>query len=510
MISILEKIKEVILSIIPIAVVVLILHFTLTPLAPHILAKFLIGTVLMVISMPIFLLGIDISITPIGEETSGALARSNKLWIILLGGAFFGIIVSVAEPDLHILAGQVSDVTGGIFNSDLMILMVAAGIGILIAFGMFRILKNIRLNRFMTVVYLIILVLGIFNSKDFLAIAFDASGSTTGSVSVPFILALSAGISSMTRSNEVEENDGFGMLGIASAGAIIAVLIQGVFTGKTPFAGSLEEAEIATEGVLVTILRNIPTYAVETLAALLPILIIFMIINAIWIKVSRKKMKRILIGSAYTYVGLVIFLTGVNTGFIEASRQIGYGLAAIGKPWILVIIGMIFGVITIPAEPSVHVLTRQIEDETAGSIKALTVMLTLCIGVAVAVGLSVLRILIPELQLWHILLPGTGIAIGLSYYVPDIFVGIAYDSGGVAAGTMTAAFILPFTQGAAEYIPGASIVQDGFGVIALVAMTPLIALQLLGMLYKVKSRQLLTETGGFDENEDEEVTYGKL
>lgn len=506
MISILEKIKEVIISIIPIMIVVLFLHFILTPLAPHVLAKFLIGTILMIVSMPIFLLGIDISITPIGEETSGVLARSNNLWIILFGGAFFGIVVSIAEPDLHILSGQVSDVTNGIFNSGLMIIMVAAGIGILVAFGMLRILKNIRLNRFMTVVYFIILVLGIFNSQDFLAIAFDASGSTTGSVSVPFILALSAGISAMTRSNEKEENDGFGMLGIASAGAIIAVLIQGVFTGKAPFAGSIEEAEGATGGVFLTMLQSIPAYAVETLAALVPILVIFLVINGIWIKLSKKKLRRILIGSAYTYVGLVIFLTGVNTGFIEASRQIGYYLAALDKPWILVIVGMIFGVITIPAEPSVHVLTRQIEDETAGSIKALTVMLTLCIGVAVAVGLSVLRILIPGLQLWHILLPGTAIGIGLSYYVPDIFVGIAFDSGGVAAGTMTAAFILPFTQGAADFIPGASVVQDGFGVIALVATTPLIALQLLGMIYKIKSRRLLVESGEID-TDKEEVTY---
>lgn len=215
---------------------------------------------------------------------------------------------------------------------------------------------------------------------------------------------------------------------------------------------------------------------------------IYFILDALIIKAPRKKLKRIVIGLVYTYVGLVLFLTGVNTGFIEASSQVGYQLATLNMPWLLILFGMVFGVITIPAEPSVHILTKQIENETAGSIRATTVLFALCIGVAVAVGLSMLRIIVPGLQLWHILLPGMVIAIMLSFIAPDIFVGIAYDSGGVAAGTMTAAYILPFAQGAAEYIPGANVVLDGFGVIALVAMTPLVTLQLLGLIYKLKTR----------------------
>lgn len=206
-----------------------------------------------------------------------------------------------------------------------------------------------------------------------------------------------------------------------------------------------------------------------------------------------RKLRRLLVGSVYTYIGLVIFLTGINVGFLDASRLVGYQIAAFDKPWLLVLIGMLFGVITIPAEPSVHVLTRQIEDNTAGSIKAITVMVTLCIGVAVAVSLSMLRILIPELQLWHVLLPGMIIAIILSYTAPDIFTGIAFDSGGVAAGTMTSVFILPFAQGAAEFIPGASIILDSFGIIALIAMTPLVALQVLGLIYRMKTPPLLSE-----------------
>ncbi len=484
-----EKAKEVVVSILPISVVILILNFTITPLDQNVLIQFIIGILFILIGMPFFLLGIDISISSIGEHISAALIKSNKLWLILLGGGFFGFVVTVAEPDLQILAAQVNQLTSGRFNSSLMVILVSLGMGFMILVGFLKIIKNIPLNRFMTVVYLLILMMGIFTAPDFLAIAFDASGCTTGSVSVPFILALAGGISSMTRSNEKEENDGFGILGIASTGAIIAVLLQGLFTGTGPINASLPKTEEITVGIMQELFSNIVQTAKESLIILLPIVIIFMIINLLWIRLPKNKMKRIIIGCIYTYIGLVMFLVGVNFGFIKASTQIGYRLAALDKQWILILVGMIFGVITIPAEPSVHVLTRQIEEETAGSIKAVTVMMVLCIGVAVAVGLSMLRIVTPELQLWHILLPGMIIAIVLSFIVPDIFVGIAYDSGGVAAGTMTAAFILPYAHGAAEYIPGASIVQDGFGVIALVAMTPLIALQLMGLIYKMKYRQ---------------------
>lgn len=499
-----SKFKEVLYSVLPITVIILILNFTLTPMDTHIIAKFLVGTLLMIIGMPTFLLGIDISITPIGEQISEVLVKSNKLWLILLGGGFFGLVVTIAEPDLHILANQLKTITSGRFDSGLMVVMVSAGVGALVSLGMFRILKNVCLNRFMTVVYLIILILGFFTKPDFLGIAFDASGNTTGSVSVPFILALAMGISRMTRSNEKEENDGFGMLGIASSGAIVAVMIQGIFSDTGPIRGSLPMTETATDNVLFNFIHHIPQYAKETLIVILPILIIYIIIELVWIKRPLYKLKRIFIGSIYTYIGLVIFLTGVNVGFLDASRHVGYQIASFDKPWLLVLIGMIFGIITIPAEPSVHVLTRQIEDNTAGSIKAVTVMVTLCIGVAMAVGLSMLRILIPELQLWHILLPGMVIAIILSYIAPDIFVGIAYDSGGVAAGTMTSVFILPFAQGAAEIIPGASIILDSFGIIALVAMTPLIAVQILGLIYKIKiTHPLLSEESEMNEGTEE-------
>lgn len=489
MLSIVENIKEAVYSIFPVFIVILILAFTITPLQSATIAVFVVGTILMIIGMPLFLLGVDISISPMGEQISGVLTKSNKLWLILLGGCGFGFIVTVAEPDLHILANQVNAVTAGKFNSLLMIVFVSLGVGVMISVALLRIIKNIQLNQLFLIIYGTIFVLGIFTQPDFLAIAFDASGSTTGAISVPFILALSVSIASMTRSNEREQNDGFGMLGISSTGAILAVMFQGAITGTGPLEGSLPQEEMMTGSVWSIYLHSFPQYAKETLIALLPILIIYLIVNFFWIKVPRRWLKRILIGSLYTYVGLVLFLTGVNTGFIETSRIVGYQLASLNMPWLVVLVGMLFGVITIPAEPSVHVLTKQIEDETAGSIRSGIVLFTLCIGVAVAVGFSILRIIFSELQLWHILLPSVALALVLSFIVPDIFVGIAFDSGGVAAGTMTAAFILPFAQGAAEYIPGADVVLDGFGVIALVSITPLVALQILGFVYQLKARE---------------------
>lgn len=489
MLSIVENIKEAVYSIFPVFIVILILAFTITPLQSATIAVFVVGTILMIIGMPLFLLGVDISISPMGEQISRVLTKSNKLWLILLGGCGFGFIVTVAEPDLHILANQVNAVTAGKFNSLLMIVFVSLGVGVMISVALLRIIKNIQLNQLFLIIYGTIFVLGIFTQPDFLAIAFDASGSTTGAISVPFILALSVSIASMTRSNEREQNDGFGMLGISSTGAILAVMFQGAITGTGPLEGSLPQEEMMTGSVWSIYLHSFPQYAKETLIALLPILIIYLIVNFFWIKVPRRWLKRILIGSLYTYVGLVLFLTGVNTGFIETSRIVGYQLASLNMPWLVVLVGMLFGVITIPAEPSVHVLTKQIEDETAGSIRSGIVLFTLCIGVAVAVCFSILRIIFSELQLWHILLPSVALALVLSFIVPDIFVGIAFDSGGVAAGTMTAAFILPFAQGAAEYIPGADVVLDGFGVIALVSITPLVALQILGFVYQLKARE---------------------
>lgn len=486
--AITEKFKEVSFAILPIVGVVLLLHFFLVPLETPVLMRFLIGAVLIMVGMPLFLLGVDISIEPIGEGMSEALIETNKMKIVVTGSFLFGFIISVAEPDLHILAQQVSSVTNNAIPQMLLVVVVSLGIGFMIAMGMYRILKKVPLNRFLTVVYLAIFVLAIFSNSDFLAIAFDASGSTTGSITVPFMLAMAAGASAFSRSGANEDTDSFGLLGIASSGAILGVLVMGLISGNNELSGALPLEEVATAGIWGTFLNQVPITARDAMLALVPVLILFLIVNAISLKLSKQKMIRIGIGLIYTIIGLILFLTGVNAGFMEAASRLGYLLTVETNSFMVIAMGILFGVLTIPAEPSVHILTKQIEEETAGAIKSGTVMFSLCLGVGVAVGLSVLRILIPSLQLWHILLPAMAISLLLSYFVPNIFVGIAFDSGGVASGTMTATFILPFTQGVAESIPTANILTDGFGVLALVATTPLITVQLLGYLYRLRTQ----------------------
>ncbi|MEA4812336.1 MAG: DUF1538 domain-containing protein [Anaerolineaceae bacterium] len=488
MLAIREKFKEIIWAVMPIVAAILLLHFFIIRLDTNTLMKFLLGAFFMVVGIPIFLYGVDLSILPIGEHLSEALVRTNRLGWIMGGAVFLGFIASAAEVDLHILARQVSSITEGGFDSRLMILLVSGFIGLMVALSLLRILKNYPLNRVMAVLYGVILILGIFSKPDILAIAFDASGSTTGSISVPFLLALSAGMSAMSRRKDAETNDAFGILGIASAGAVIAVMLQGLLYKGGLLGGSLPAAQPIEQSVLLAFLKAIPDYAVETAIILLPILLVFLIVNAISLKLKAHQIHKIWIGTAYTYLGIVIFQTGVNAGFIEASQQIGFQIAAMEKPWLLIAVGVVLGVITIPAEPSIHILTKRIEDETAGAIRARVVMLAMCIGVALSVVFSILRVLVPHILLWHFLLPGTLIAVILSFLVPALFVGIAFDSGGVASGTMIAVLILPFANGAAAYTPSANIVQDGFGVIALVAMTPLITLELLGLIYKFKVR----------------------
>lgn len=486
MIAIREKFKEIIWAVLPIVGVVLCLHFFVVRLETITLAKFLIGALFMVLGIPLFLYGIDLSITPIGDHLSEGLVKTNRVSWIMIGAVTLGFIASVAEIDLHILARQVSAVSAGRFNSNLLVLMVSLLIGLMVALSLLRILKNYHLNRVLAVLYGIILVLGIFTRPEVLAIAFDASGSTTGSISVPFLLAISAGVSSLTRRNEVETNDAFGILGISSAGAVIAVMIQGLLYKGDLLVSSLPAAELVEQSVILDFLRTVPSQASGTAIILLPILLIFFLANVFSLKLKGAQIRRILLGSLYTYIGVVIFQTGVEAGFIAASQKIGYQIAAMDKPWLLILVGVLLGVITVPAEPSIHILTKRIEDETAGAIRANVVMLAMCFGIALSVVFSMLRILISSVLLWHFLLPGTLVAVVLSFIVPDLFVGIAFDSGGVASGTMIAVLLLPFANGAAAYIPTANILQDGFGVIAMVAMTPLITLQVLGLVYKLK------------------------
>lgn len=481
------KLKEVFFAVLPVTIIVLILNFTIVPLENIVIIRFVIGAVFVVIGLMIFLLGVDNGITPIGNLIGEKIAKSNRLWIVILSGLVLGFFISIAEPDLHILADQVEIVTSGLIDKVHIVVVVSIGIAVMVSIGFIRIVYNLALYKILMAAYGFIFILSLFSSKEFLAIAFDSSGATTGALAVPFILALSIGISALKKDSKASEKDSFGLIAVASTGAIITVLIMGIISGTRNLTGSIPNDESMYGSVLGPFLHEIPIVAVEIFYALAPIVIIFILGNIAEFKLPKKTFRRIAVGLIFTFLGLIIFLAGVNAGFMEAGRFVGYKVALYDNKGILLLVGFLLGVLTILAEPAVHVLTHQVEGVTSGYINRKLILAALSLGVGLAIALSMLRIIIPEMQLWHFLLPGYFIAVLLTFFAPKLFVGIAFDSGGVASGPMTATFILAFARGAAEAIEGANVLIDGFGIIAMVAMTPIITLQILGLMFRRKS-----------------------
>ncbi len=483
------KFKEVIFSVLPITIIVLILHFTLTPLEPLQLIWFIIGALLIVLGLTIFLLGVDIAITPIGNMLGKAIVKPNKLWFLALAGVVLGLFISIAEPDLHILSQQVDYVTGGVLARWDIVIVVSIGVGVLIAVGLIRTVFNFPLYKLLIIIYLIIGTLAVFTTPEFLAIAFDASGATTGAITVPFILALAVGVTAMRKDSRAAEKDSFGLVALASSGAILTVLIMGVLSNPGEIGGTLEDTATGSTTVWGPFLELIPQTAVDSLIAIAPIAVIFIVFQIFFFKLPLKNLREIVFGFLFVLFGLALFLIGVNAGFLEVGRIIGYELASFDNKLIVITAAFAIGFVIIMAEPAVHVLTKQIEDVTSGYVKRKIVMAFLSIGVGLAVALSAIRVLVPELQLWHFLLVGYTIALAMTLFTPKLFVGIAFDSGGVASGPMTATFVLAFAQGTAAATEGANVLIDGFGVIAMVALMPLIALQILGIFFKIKSKK---------------------
>lgn len=486
---IISKLKEVLFSVLPITAIVILLHFTLTPIETPMFIRFLIGSALIIIGLTIFLIGVDVGITPIGNKIGTSIVKSNKVWIVVIAGLLLGFFISIAEPDLHILAGQVDAVTSGLIAKNAIVIIVSLGIAVMLSLGLARIVYNFPLYILLTILYGIILILSFFTSQEFMAVAFDASGATTGALTVPFILALAIGVSRLKKDSKSSEKDSFGLVAIASTGAIIAVMLMSIVTRTDKITGALEATESVSANIFAPFIEKLPALAGEAAVSLVPIIIVFIVFQFVSFKLSKASVRKILFGVLFTLIGLVLFMLGVNAGFMQVGSEIGFRLASMENRVYVILVGFVLGLATILAEPAVHVLTNQIEEVTSGYVKRTAVIASLAIGVAAAVALSVVRILVPGIKLWHYLLPGYIISIGLSYFVPKLFVGIAFDSGGVASGPMTATFILAFTQGAAEATQEANVLVDGFGVIAMVALAPLIALQILGLIFKLKSRK---------------------
>ena len=482
------KIKEALTAVAPIVVLVVILGLTLAPVPGVLLFQFIIGAIAIVLGLSVLLYGIEMGIQPFGNRMGASFLKSNKLWYVILVGFLLGFFVNIAEPDLQVLSAEVSNVMSGYIPMFVILVVVSIGTGVMLTMGIIRIVKRLSLNVVFVIIYGIVAVLSILSSSDMLAIAFDTSGATTGALTVPLVLALSVGVAAMRRDSKSAGEDSFGLVGIMSAGAILGVLILNLFV-KTDSVDPHMPARSIASGFFGPFIDAIPDVALQSLIALAPIVLMLFIFQNISFRMNRRSFARMILGFIYTYIGLVIFLIGVNGGFMNVGNIIGASLAGYDNKAIIVGTGFLLGMLVILSEPAVYILTHQIESVTSGYIKGKTVLATLSIGVAFAVGLSMLRIAVPGIQLWHYILPGYVISLTLSFFVPKLFVGIAFDSGGVASGPMTATFVLALAQGASDAVEGSNILIDSFGVISMVAMTPLIALQVLGLIYMIKTRK---------------------
>ena len=481
-----EKVKEALASVLPITVIVLLLSFTIAPIPNAALLAFLVGAVLLIVGMGLFTLGADTAMTPIGERVGAAMTRSRKLGVVVSIGFLIGVIVTVSEPDLQVLAEQVP----GVPNA-LLVGAVAVGVGVFLVIALLRILFRVPLNRLLVLFYIIVFGLAAFVPKDFLAVAFDSGGVTTGPMTVPFIMALGLGVSSI-RSDKNASQDSFGLVALCSVGPILAVMILALVF---PAAGAYTPAPLPNAEDNRELWRlfehDFPEYFAEVAVCLAPIAAFFALFQIVSLKLPRKRVLKIVVGIFYTYLGLVLFLTGVNVGFMPAGSFLGSQIARLPYRWILIPIGMLMGWFIVQAEPAVHVLNKQVEEISSGAIPGKAMSTSLSIGVAVSIGLAMVRVL-TGISIFWLLIPGYLAAIVMSFYVPKIFTAIAFDSGGVASGPMTATFLLPFAQGACNAL-GGNIVTDAFGVVAMVAMTPLLTIQMLGLVYQWKLKHTPAE-----------------
>lgn len=492
------KISEALSSVLPVTGIVLLLLATIVPVTAEMLLAFLIGAILLIVGMGLFTLGAETAMTPMGQYVGAKITKSRNLPIIIFVALFVGTMITVSEPDLQVLANQISSIP-----STVLIWSVALGVGILLVVAMLRIIFKIKLKYLLIGLYAIVFLIVAFVPDNFIAVAFDSGGVTTGPMTVPFIMALGVGVASI-RSDD-GGSDSFGLVALCSIGPIVAVMLLGIFysgdaTAQTDYALNIANS---SRDIIAAFLKQIPHYAKEVAVAVGPIVIFFLIFRLVSGGRGEHGLGKILVGVAYTYVGLILFLTGVNVGFMPVGNYLGYALASSDWKWIIIPLGMIMGYFIVSAEPAVHVLTKQVEDETSGTVPRKALSLSLSIGVAASVGISMIRVLTGVSLLW-IVIPGYIIALALSFAVPDIFTSIAFDSGGVASGPMTATFLLPFAVGACSAV-GGDVVKDAFGLVALVALTPLIAIQVLGLVYKSKYNKRKTETPAEEETVPETI-----
>jgi len=445
--------------------------------------SFIIGTALLILGFGLFTFGVEKSMTLIGTYTGTRLTKFRNLGIILVISFILGIIITVAEPDLQVLADNAPHI-----NTVVLIITVSIGVGLFLMLCMLRILMGIQLRWILMFFYIVIFALASFADPDFISIAFDSGGVTTGPMTVPFIISMGIGVASI-RSDKNAEADSFGLVALCSIGPVLAVLLLGFFYEgeKSSVTASVSAAYDNTVQIGTGYLYALPEYMMEVAVALSPIVIFFLLFQLFVLKLRRLPFIRIMLGILFTYIGLVAFLTGVNVGFSPLGLILGTELGTGWTVYILIPISAVIGWFIVSAEPAVHVLTKQVEEISSGAVSEKAMRISLSIAIAAAMALSMLRV-ITGINIFYFLIPGYIISLALSFFVPQIFTAIAFDSGGVASGPMTATFVLPFAMGACQAV-GGNILTDAFGLVAMVAMMPLITVQVMGAVYVFKSRR---------------------
>ena len=477
-----EKIRESLSSVLPITIIVLILSMTLVPMEISTLVLFLTGGVLLIVGMGFFQLGAEMAMTPLGQGVGGRLVKSKSIWLMSFICFLMGSIITISEPDLQVLANQVAAIPNIV-----LILTVAAGVGVFTVVALLRILFKVSLSVLLIGLYIFMFVLSVLTPSEFVAVAFDAGGVTTGPMTVPFIMALGIGLSA-ARSDKDGSNDSFGLIALCSVGPILMVLLLGIFYHPSEAVYTAVEIPrlVTTHDVVREFLWSAPDYGVEVLRSILPVIGVFVLFEIFTKSYRRRQVTRMIVGFLYTVIGLIMFLTGVNVGFAPVGSLLGGGLAGGIFKWFLIPIGIIIGYYIVKAEPAVRVLNEQVEEITGGMVSYKMMNASMSAGVACAVALSMVRVL-SGINIYWIIIPGYVVALILSRLVSPVFVGIAFDSGGVASGPMTSTFLLPLAMGACTAV-GGNVVTDAFGIVALVALAPLIAIQVMGLVYAHRTR----------------------
>ena len=486
------KILEALISVLPVTAIVYLL--ALTPLfdfSRSEIITFTIGAAMLIFGIGLFNMGADLAMTPMGTHVGSGLSKQRKLGLLLVVCFVLGMLITIAEPDLQVLATQVS----AVMNGTVLIYAVGIGVGAFLIVAILRIVFRKSLSYILMLFYMLLFALALLlvvnERSDLLPLAFDSGGVTTGPITVPFIMALGVGISSVLGDRRSKENS-FGLVALCSVGPIMAVLALGIFS-TNDLAYEVPDYSIGGD-ILGSFLHTAGHTAREVALALGMIVVFFMICQFVFLRLPKRRLLRIAMGVIFTYIGLVLFLTGVNVGFMPIGYKLGASLAE-ASPWLLVGFGLLIGVLVVLAEPAIHVLNQQVEEITGGLVSRKSMLTGLCIGVGIAIALSTIRIIF-DFSLVYYVVPGYFISLALSIFVPPVYTAIAFDSGGVASGPMTSGFILPFATGVCMTLQGSNaVLRDAFGVVALVAMTPLITIQLLGfkaiVTEKVKERRAM-------------------